>query len=138
MSASNRHQGTIPREQAVDMLVGDVMIASPKTIPPEARVGEVRRLLDRPNVRTVLFAEDGMFRGAIERDGLPADAPDDEAALRYADVRPLTVTPTTPMSQAISLLKDRTEPRLVVLDDDGVTLRGLICVNSRATGFCVR
>jgi CBS domain-containing protein len=129
---------TISREQAVDMLVGDVMIASPKTVPAETLVGEVRQLLARPNVRTVLFADDGIFRGALERDGLPADAADDEQAIRYADVEPLAVTPATPMSEAISLLEGRTEPRLVVLDEDGVTLRGLICVNASATGFCVR
>jgi CBS domain-containing protein len=120
------------------MLVGDVMIARPKTVPPQTLVGEVRRLLARPNVRTMLFADDGAFRGAIERDGLPAEAADDEPAIRYADLRPLTVTPATPMSEAISLLKDRAEPRLIVLDDDGVTLRGLVCVNASATGFCVR
>ena len=120
------------------MLVGDVMIAGPKTVPPQALVGEVRQLLERPNVRTVLFADDGVFRGAIERDGLPAEAADDEAAIRFADRQPLTVTPATPMSEAIALMESRTEPRLVVLDDDGVTLRGLICVNARATGFCVR
>jgi CBS domain-containing protein len=129
---------TIPREQAVDMLVGDVMIASPKTVPVETLVGEVRQLLARPNVRTVLFGDDGTFRGALERDGLPADAADDEQAIRYADVEPLTVTPATPMNEAISLLEGRTEPRLVVLDEDGVTLRGLICANASATGFCVR
>lgn len=114
------------------------MIARPKTVPPQTLVGEVRRLLARPNVRTMLFADDGAFLGAIERDGLPAEAADDEPAIRYADLRPLTVTPATPMSEAISLLKDRAEPRLIVLDDDGVTLRGLVCVNASATGFCVR
>ena len=32
----------------------------------------------------------------------------------------------------------RSEPRLIVLDEDGVTLRGLVCANGSGTGFCIR
>jgi hypothetical protein len=44
------------------------------------------------------------------------------------------------MSEAVSLLEGRDEPRLVVLDEDGVTLRGLLCAKDTtgAAGFCVR
>jgi hypothetical protein len=42
------------------------------------------------------------------------------------------------MRDAVALLEGRDEPRLVVLDEDGVTLRGLLCGNPTATGFCVR
>jgi CBS domain-containing protein len=49
-----------------------------------------------------------------------------------------TATPGMPMSEAVKLLEARAEPRLVVLDEDGVTLRGLLCGNADATGFCVR
>jgi CBS domain-containing protein len=63
---------------------------------------------------------------------LPAEASD------YVDPNPLTVTPGLPISDAVKLLEGRGEPRLVVLDEDGVTLAGLLCVNATATGFCVR
>ena len=32
-----------------------------------------------------------------------------------------------PISEAIKLLDDQPEPRLIVLDEDGATLRGLLC-----------
>jgi CBS domain-containing protein len=115
-----------------------VMIANPKTLPSNALVGDVRDVFEKKNVRTVLLAEDGVFRGAIERDGLPASAADDEPALRFADAKPLATTPETPMRDALALLDGRGEPRLVVLDEDGVTLRGLLCADTAGTGFCVR
>jgi CBS domain-containing protein len=130
--------GTLTREQAVDMLVGDVMIPNPKTLVASALVGDVRSVFEKKNVRTVLLAEDGVFRGAIERDGLPATATDDDPALRFADAEPLSTTPGTPMRDALALLDGRGEPRLVVLDEDGVTLRGLLCADTAGTGFCVR
>jgi CBS domain-containing protein len=89
-------------------------------------------------VRTVLLIDGSAFRGAIERDGLPSSASDDEPALRFADAEPLTTTPETPMRDVLPLLDGREEPRLVVLDDDGITLRGLLCADSAGTGFCLR
>ena len=120
------------------MLVGEVMIANPKTLPPNAVVRDVRTVFEKKTVRTVLLAEDGLFRGAIERDGVPGTAADDEPALRYAEAEPLSTTPGTPMRDVLSFLESREEPRLVVLDEDGVTLRGLLCADSAGTGFCLR
>jgi CBS domain-containing protein len=131
--------GSIAREDALQLTVGEVMIADPKTPPGDATVGDVRRAFERPNVRTMLLADGDVFRGAIERERVPDGAGDDEPAVRYADTSPIAVTPATAMTDAVALLEQRGgEPRLIVVDDDGVTLRGLICVNSRATGFCVR
>ena len=129
---------SLSREHAVDMLVGEVMISRPKTLPPSALVRDVRDVFEKKNVRTVLLADGETFRGAIERDRVPSTAGDDEPALRFADREPLSTTPDTPMRDALSLLDEREEPRLVVLDEDGVTLRGLLCADSAGTGFCRR
>jgi CBS domain-containing protein len=43
-----------------------------------------------------------------------------------------------PMTEAMTLLEGRSEPRLIVVDEDGVTLRGLLCANGSVTGFCIR
>ena len=129
---------TVTREEALEQTVGDVMIHTPKTLPADALVGDVRGLFERPSVRTVLLADDGRFAGLIERDGLPADAPDDAPANAYLEPAPPTATPETPMPEALKLFEARAEPRLVVLDADGVTLRGLLCGNTTATGFCLR
>ncbi len=124
--------------EATEMTVGEVMIARPKTQPGDALVGDVRRAFEQPSVRTVLLADDGVFRGAIERDDVPADAADGEPAITYADTEPVTATPATPVPEAIKLLEDQPEPRLIVLDEDGATLRGLLCFNRGSDEFCVR
>lgn len=120
------------------MTVGEVMIAKPKTMPSGALVADVRRAFENPSVRTVLLADDGAFRGAIERELLPAGALGDERALRYADTDPVTTTASVPIPEAIELLDARAEPRLIVLDDDGSTLAGLLCFNRSSSGFCVK
>ncbi|HEY1590956.1 MAG TPA: CBS domain-containing protein [Solirubrobacteraceae bacterium] len=135
MDSSSR---TISIDDAEGQLVEDVMISRPKTLPGGALVADVRVQFERPSVRTVLLADDGRFVGAIDRDRLPVDASDQEPATRYLDEQPSTVTPDTTVSAAIELLRERSEPRLIVLDPDGVTLRGLLCVNGTATGFCIR
>ncbi|MBV9682007.1 MAG: CBS domain-containing protein [Solirubrobacterales bacterium] len=129
---------TLGREDALALTVGEVMIRAPKTLPAGASLGEVRRLFDRPNVRTVLLTEGGAFVGAIERDRMPVDGPDSTPARECAQPEPATATPRMPMFEALKLLEARDEPRLVVLDEDGVTLRGLLCANADATGFCIR
>jgi CBS domain-containing protein len=131
-------KGTITLEEAADKTVGDVMIRKPKTLSADASVSEVRLAFERPNTRTVLLADGERFVGAIERGGLADEAPSDAPALDYVEPEPLTASPATPMIDAIRLLDGREEPRLIVLDEDGRTLRGLLCGNRTATGFCIR
>jgi CBS domain-containing protein len=138
VTANEGTSRTVSRDEALGQTVGDVMIRHPKTLPVDARVFDVRAAFERPTVRTVLLADGERFAGAIERDGLPTSAPADALARDYVEVEPLTVTPEVPMSDAINLLADRDEPRLIVLGEDGMTLLGLLCANAGATGFCVR
>lgn len=131
-------KGAISLEEAASKTVGDVMIRRPKTLPADALVRDVRLAFERPSIRTVLIADDRRFVGAIERGGLPGDAPEEAPARSYVEPAPVTAIPTTPMMDAIRLLEGRDEQRLIVLDEDGSTLRGLLCGNRTATGFCIR
>jgi CBS domain-containing protein len=133
---TSRHR--IPQDEAVEMTVGEVMISKPKALPADALVADVRREFEHPSIRTVLLVDNGVFRGAIQRDLLPGEAPAGQPAARYAETDPLTATPTMPIAEAIKLLDARSEPRLIVLDEDGATLRGLLCFNRSSSGFCLR
>ena len=64
--------------------------------------------------------------------------PDSAPAVAYADRDLATVTPDTPLTDAVKLLERSREPRLVVLDQDGRTLRGLLCFNRSSESFCIR
>ena len=46
--------------------------------------------------------------------------------------------PFNTSADAVELLDRNREPRLVVLDEDGQTLRGLLCFNQSSASFCVR
>jgi CBS domain-containing protein len=128
----------IPVAEALGLTVGEVMIATPKTLPATVLVRDVRAVFGQPSHRTVLLTDNGIFRGSIERERFPADADDNEPAARYAEIQPVTATPDMPIPEAVALLERQAEPRLVVLDDDGRQLRGLLCLNRTENGFCVR
>jgi CBS domain-containing protein len=122
---------------AGDGVVADVMLTRPKTLPADSTVGDVRALFAKPSVRTALLVEGSAFRAALDRGDLPDDAPDDAPALRYADAGGDTIAPDAPVAEALGRLAALDEPRLVVVDADGVTLRGLVCLSGGGPQFCV-
>ena len=132
----SRHR--IPREEALPLTVGEVMIARPRTFGSDVTVGEVRRAFEQSSQRVVLLVDGSRFLGALDREALPAAVPDDDPAARFARRDVPTVTPAAPIAAAAELLERNREPRLVVLDEDGQTLRGLLCFNQSSASFCVR
>jgi predicted transcriptional regulator len=128
----------IPRDEALPLNVGEIMIARPKTFRSEITVGEVRQAFEQSSQRVVLLVDGSTFQGAIDRDALDPKAPNTAAAVAFARRDVATVTPATPVADAVELLERNREPRLVVLDEDGHTLRGLLCFNQSSASFCVR
>jgi CBS domain-containing protein len=128
----------IPLEQALPLTVGEIMIARPKTFRPDITVGEARQAFRQSSQRVVLLVDGSSFQGAIDRDALDPEAPDAAPAATFARLDVTTVTPGTPLADALELLDRNREPRLVVLDEDGHTLRGLLCFNQSSASFCVR
>jgi CBS domain-containing protein len=124
------------REAVAGLDVRDVMIAQPKTLPATATVGEVRVLFANAHVRSAVLVDGAAYAGMIDRAVLPDDAPADEPAFPYATRDLATVTPEDPIAVALERLDASGSLRLAVLDADGATLRGLLCLNGTATGFC--
>jgi CBS domain-containing protein len=134
----DRSRHRIPREQALPLTVGEVMIAHPKTFRADITVAEVRQVFQQSSQRVVLLVDGSAFHGAIDRKALDPQAPDTALAAAFASLDIATVTPATPLTDAVELLDRNHEPRLVVLDEDGHTLRGLLCFNQSSASFCVR
>lgn len=128
--------GRIALEAARDGTVAAAMLRRPKTLPVDATVADVRRLFDRPTMRTVLLVDGTAFRGAIERGDIPDTADDAEQALGHAGPF-ASIAPDAPLAEALERLARRDEQRLVVLDPDGTTLRGLLCLTAGGSAFCV-
>lgn len=128
----------IALERALPLTVGEIMIADPKTFPSDVTVADVRLAFEQNSQRLVLLVDGSTFRGAIDRAALASQAPNGAPAVSYADRDVATVTPDTPLADAVKLLERSREPRLVVLDKDGHTLRGLVCFHRSSESFCIR
>jgi predicted transcriptional regulator len=116
--------------------VADVMLGRPKTLDVAATVGDVRRLFENPRVETALLVEGGSFRGAIERDDLPAGAPDDAPAHDHARRDLPSISRTATVDEALEVLGREGTRRLIVLDASGEGLDGLLSLNRSGTAFC--
>jgi CBS domain-containing protein len=122
---------------AHDRLVRDVMVSRPKTLSVDATVADVRRLFeDHPGVRTALLVEGSRFAGALEREDIPDDAALGEPALQLVRDEVATVGPELQAGEAATVMESLGTRRLVVLDPDGYTLLGLVCVTSDGDAFC--
>jgi CBS domain-containing protein len=126
----------VTRESAAGLLVRDVMVRRPKTLPAKATVAELRAHFENPRVRTALLADGGRVAGAIAPEELPPGAAGSEAASAHARTDLPTVGPDATMEDAMALLDRRGENRLLVLDADGETIAGLLCLDKPGTGFC--
>jgi CBS domain-containing protein len=126
----------VDRDDAAGRLVRDVMVHRPKTLPADATVGDLRRQFENPRVQTALLADGGRFVGAIAPSELPDSADAAEPARAYARADVPTLAPDATMAEALALLDERGDFRLVVLDGDDATLAGLLCLDRRGTTFC--
>lgn len=127
---------SMARAEAARRLVRDVMVSRPKTLPADASVAALREQFANPKVRTALLSEGGRFAGAIAPEELPPDAPDGGSARDYARTDVPTLGPEATMAEALDLMDRRGDHRLVVLDDDGATLAGLLCLDKTGDSFC--
>jgi FOG: CBS domain len=116
--------------------VRDVMVKRPKTLPVEATVADVRRYFDNPKVVNAVLVDGTAFVGVLEREDLSATAPESSPVRGLARRTGLTIAADAPMSEAIAMLDEHDERRIVVLGDDGETLVGLLCLDKHRTGFC--
>jgi CBS domain-containing protein len=127
----------LSRAAAVELTVGEAMLSRPKTLSADATVGDLRRAFAVETTRMALLVDGDAFAGAVERGSLPASAGDDEPALGYARADIARVRPGLPMRDAMPYLEESEVGRVVVVDEDGVTLRGLLCLKRAADTFCV-
>ncbi|WP_022918796.1 CBS domain-containing protein [Ruania albidiflava] len=127
---------SIGHDEARDRTVGEVMVKRPKTLPLNASVAEAREFFTNPKVLTAVLVEGEEFAGLLDRDTLPDWEPGADSVAVYARTAVPTITPDRPVSDAVELMKGEDLLRLVVLDQDGRTLRGLLCIDHDRTGFC--
>lgn len=108
----------------------------PKTLPRDATVGDLRRMVTNPLVLDALLVDGVAFVGVVDRDDVD-DRPDDAPAQALAHSAGVTISPEATSAEAMDRLDKVGSWRLIVVGSDGVTLEGLLCLNSKRTGFCL-
>jgi predicted transcriptional regulator len=122
----------VTRDAAPDARVRDAMVTSPKTMPADGTVADLRAMFANRHV-----VDGSEFVGLVHRDEVNDDVPDERPARSLARREVATIGPDAPLAEALTVLDARADRRLVVLDPDGRTLRGLLCLTSDRDGFCV-
>ena len=126
----------VSRDAVPGTLVRDAMVTSPKTMPADGTVADLRATFANPHVMSALLVDGSAFVGLVDRDSLRDETPDGQPARSLVRRDVATIDPDAPLAEALAALDEHAERRLVVLDRDGRTLRGLLCLTSDRNGFC--
>ncbi len=115
------------------------MYSAPKTLPGATTVGDLRAEFDRrPKMHTALLTDGDHFLGAVQRRDLEQAGDAQAPAADFAQRQPDSISPDDPASEALARLDASGDGyRLVVLDEGGTLLAGLVCLNSARTHFCL-
>jgi CBS domain-containing protein len=136
MAAEDCANERVTRNDAPRLRVRDAMVSSPKTMPADGDVAGLRAMFANSHVVTALLVDGDEFAGVVHRDALEGAVPDGRPARTLASRDVPTVGPDAPLAEALAGMDERAERRLVVLDADGRTLRGLLCLTRDRSGFC--
>lgn len=130
------HHPKVPHDSADARRVADVMVTRPKTLPADATVADLRRLFANPHVISALLVDGSAFAGIVNRDEVSASADDALPAAELANRDVTTLTRSASVADAMAVLAATGDFRVVVLEEDGATLAGLVCLDQPRTGFC--
>ena len=136
MAAEECSNERVTRDAVRGARVRDAMVRSPKTMPASGTVADLRAMFANPHVLSALLVDGSEFVGLVDRDSLRDEAPDEQPARSLVRPDPVTIDPDAPLAKALAVLDEDAERRLVVLDRDGRTLRGLLSLTSDRSGFC--
>jgi CBS domain-containing protein len=104
------------------MIVREALVADPRVLQADASAQEVAAVLARPNVVTVLVADDEWLLGAVTEEAIVAAVAEGRdlralAARDLADPGVPTVGPETPLDEALILMAEAGLERLAVVED---------------------
>jgi len=112
------------------------MITRPKALQVSASAGEARRLFTNPKVLEAVLLDGPAFAGLLDRDALPQTLLDEAPLTPCTRQDVPTIARDRPLSEASDLMREHRMLRLPVVEPDGRTLAGLLCLNHERTGFC--
>ena len=116
------------------LLVADVLLQRPKTLPAEATLAQARAAFDDDHVHMLLLVgPHERLVGTLVRDDLTGAT--QGAALEHATMHGRTLSASLSAEEARQVLVTAGQRRRAVVDNNG-RLVGLLCLKRRLTGFC--
>jgi CIC family chloride channel protein len=105
------------------VVVGDTMHRNPTMVGPEDSLGEVQGVLQRNRLHGVPVVDDGRLVGVVtDADILRAGGPSDQMAAKEAMTpNPVTVTPQTPVSDALERMAALGVGRLPIVAEENTS-----------------
>ena len=136
MASDDCTDGRATRDAAAGFRVRDAMVTSPKTVPADGSIGDLRAVFANSRAATALLVDGPDFVGVVHRDAVPSGGSDERPARALLREDVPTIDPDAPLSEALTILDESAERRLVVVDRDGRRLRGLLVLTRDRNGFC--
>ena len=136
MDPASCERAQVTRLDAAEQLVRDVMLSHPKTLRGDATVDDARALFADAKVITAIVTDGTTFVGLLDRSDLPSLLPGNAPIRTFSRHAVPSITPDRPVTEAMQILDGYGLARLVVLEEDGVTLAGLLCLDLKRAGFC--
>jgi CBS domain-containing protein len=104
------------------VIVREALVSDPRVVSPDATAQAAAAVLARPNVESVLVANDNRLFGCVTKEAIVAAvaAGRDLTSLTAADLADPevpTVGPDTPLDEALHLMAERGLERLAVAED---------------------
>jgi predicted transcriptional regulator len=130
---------TVPRSRAelTGLSIADVVTSRGKELVVGDTVGAARRVFENASVRVIPVLDGGCYIGAVDRAAVRSGSSDRVAiGTLVRDILPTCRSGTLALD-ALDALDASGANRLVVLDDNDGSYRGLVCLRSDRVRLCV-
>lgn len=136
MDSVTCERAQVTRDDAVTGRARDVMLAHPKTLPGDATLADARAFFANPKVISAIVVDGSAFVGLLDRSDLPSLEPDNSPIRTFTRRAVPTTRPDHLVADVMAELDDGGLARMVVLENDDLTLAGLLCLDLQRAGFC--
>lgn len=128
---------TRTRASLANLPIAAALNASGRTLGVGDTAAAARKAFENDSVRVIPVLEDGRYVGAVDRSLVGPAVPDDVPVGEIARHLLPTVPASLRAGDAFGLADGWSTLRLVVLDEDGATYRGIVCLRSDRERLCV-
>jgi CBS domain-containing protein len=128
---------TTTRSALVGRPIRDALNGRDRALDVSDTARDARMLLANPSVTVVPVLDEGRYVGVVDGPTLDASVADGVPLGRLARHLLPTAVASEPAEVAFARADDAGALRLVVLDADGSTYRGLVCLRSDGLRLCI-